>query len=209
MDASKKQGFIISIGTDGNHLACLQTPYNNQPFKIVLNIQILKQINEFLTSGNTTWFIKNKNLGLQFNSVTLLIRTTEGEYPDLTKPLQTTLPNKITTNTHNLLNAVEKATLLTSSDKKPAVQMSIDKDVLKITARSIEYGSTFEEITITNPSTSACVSFALNSRYLINLLKNIDSTNVVIEFSSNNKPIFIKEENNSNYTSLILPIISF
>ena len=206
-DTSKTQNQIEAIGTDGNHLAYIQKQYSGEQFKLIINIQNLKQINDFLNTPTLSLFINNKTLAIQSQDTTILIRTVEGQYPDLTKPLQSQPPHKIICKTNTLLNAVEKATLLASADKKPAIQFNILNNVLKITARSIEYGSTLEEIDINNPNTTT-QTFTFNAKYLINLLKNIESDNVILEFSIANKPVLIKEKNNSNYISLLLPIVN-
>jgi DNA polymerase-3 subunit beta len=207
IDSSKQPNIIQSIGTDGNHLAYLQDNYQGEQIKIVVGIQILKLIEGFLDNPTITLFINNKNLIFQSGETTLLMKTTEGEYPDLSKPLQLQNPNKIIINTKTLNNAIDKAIILASADKKPAIQLAINKNTIKITARNIEYGSTFEEINIQNPS-DVNETFTLNAKYLIDLLKNISTENLVLEFSTSHKPIIIKEENNPNYTSLILPIMS-
>jgi DNA polymerase-3 subunit beta len=207
LDTTQTPGIIQATGTDGNHLAHIQQNYSGEQFKLILGIQNLKQIIDFLDNKTITFFINNKNIVIHSSGAHLLLRTIEGEYPDLTKPLQAQHPNKIVCTTNTLLNAVEKATLLASADKKPAVQLNILDKTTKITARSIEYGSTLEEIDIDN-QTKTTQSFTFNAKYLMNLLKNINTKNLIFEFSTPNKPVLIKEENNSNYTSLLLPIIN-
>jgi DNA polymerase-3 subunit beta len=123
--------------------------------------------------------------------------------------LNQSLPYKIITNLNQLLNAIEKATILLTTEKKPTIHLSIIQNTLKISARSTEYGSTFEEITIDNINNLPQTNFTFNAKYLITLLKNIESESVIIEFSSSNKPVFIKQDNSQDYTSLILPIVGF
>lgn len=206
IDSSNLPNTIEATGTEAHHLAYFKQEYQGPQFKIILNNQTIKHLEPFLNNPTITCFINNKNILFNTQNTAMLMRTVEGEYPNLSKPLQTQNPHKIILKTNILINAIDKATTLTSFDKKPAIQFGVNANTLKITARSIECGSTFEEINITN-STNVQVSFTFNAKYLLDLLKNIDTENVVMEFSTEHKPVIIKEENNPNYTSLILPIM--
>lgn len=207
IDSTKKPGVIEATGTDGNHLAHLSTQYNGEQIKLIINTQTLKQLDGFLESPIIVLYINNKNVIFKSDKATILIKTIEGEYPNLSKPLQTQNPNKITVDLSVLVNAIDKAIVLAATDKKPTIQFNIDGGLLKITTRSIEYGSTFEEIEIQNTNNTA-QSFTFNAKYLLDLLKNIDTKNVVLEFSTSHMPVIIKEENNTDYISLILPIMN-
>lgn len=207
IDSLNQPNTIEAIGTDGNHLAYLKQAYEGEKFKLIIPTVTLKQIEGMLDYPNVEFFINNKNMIVKTDTTTLLLRTTEGEYPNLTKPLQSLNPNKIIINTQALIGAVDKVTLLALAEKKPAIQFNINNNMIKIVARSIEYGSAIEEIDITNPN-NIQQSFTFNAKYLMDLLKNITTTDAVMEFSTHHKPAIFKEENNENYISLILPIMS-
>jgi DNA polymerase-3 subunit beta len=95
--------------------------------------------------------------------------------------------------------------VLASDEKKPSIMLNITDEGIKLTSRSVEFGSSFEQIPISNYSGQQ-INVTFNIKYLLDLIKNIESEEILIEFDTNTKPFIFKDKKTQNYTSLILPI---
>ncbi|MDR1234622.1 MAG: DNA polymerase III subunit beta [Mycoplasmataceae bacterium] len=205
-DSTRLDGFVESIGTDGHHLSYLKQEYQGEKFKIIISVDILRTIEELLSNKKEILFyLKNKQLIIDINNILFNCRLLEGEYPSAIKALETQLQFHFLVNKQEIFNAIERGLVLASADKKPSVLFNINPDILKLSCRSIEYGSSYEEVVIKNFK-SGSVSVSFNVKYLQNLIKNIDNNEILFQFTDGNKHFFVKDPNDVNYTSLILPI---
>jgi DNA polymerase-3 subunit beta len=209
IDSTRQPGMIETTGTDGFHLCYAKEKYDGEKFKIIVNINTLKQLNSLISENGTKnpvfFYLQNNQLITQVDNSMMLCRLLEGNYPSAMKTIEGTNPFKLTIDKTEILNGVERGMVLASGDKKPSIAMNIQPNKIKLVCRSAEYGTSYEEINITS-NLKEPTTISLNAKLLLDLIKNIDSEKIIFEFTANNKPILIKNENNTNYVSLILPI---
>jgi DNA polymerase-3 subunit beta len=205
-DSNRLTSYIESVGTDGHHLSYIKDEYSGEKFKIVIGVNILKCIEELITDKKeVNFYLKNQQLIIDINDILFNCRLLEGEYPSAIRAIETQQQFYFLINKQDIFNAIDRGLILASGDKKPSVLMNISSNMLKLSCRSIEYGSSYEEIPIKHYS-GENIGVSFNVKYLLNLIKNIDNDEILFEFTDSNKHFFIKNPNNKNYTSLILPI---
>lgn len=109
---------------------------------------------------------------------------------------------KVEINKKELLDCIDRATLLVKeSDKKPIIiQISDGSMELKINS---QIGSMDEEIDITKEGKDILIGF--NPRFLIDSLRVIDDESVTLYLVNPKAPCFIKDEKET-YIYLILPV---
>jgi DNA polymerase-3 subunit beta len=142
---------------------------------------------------------------IQINDSLLLCRLLEGTYPSAIKTIEGNNQFNFLVNKTDFINAIERGMIVASGDKKPSITINIQHDKLKLTCRSVECGASYEELDIQG-NVNETITISLNAKLLLDLIKNINTEKAIFEFTSNNKPIIIKNENDTNYVSLILPI---
>jgi DNA polymerase-3 subunit beta len=207
LDTSRENGIIESVGTDGYHLAYVKDTYNGEKFKIIINIETIKQISELLTNNDESisLYLKNSQAIIEIKDSIMLCRLIEGTFPSAIKTIEAINPYYFNINKNDLINAVDRGLILASGEKKPSVLLNVSQNKIRITCRSIEYGSSYEEIN-TDTNLQESVSISLNAKLLFDLIKNVDHQDIRFELTSASRPIIIKDQTDSNYASLILPI---
>jgi DNA polymerase-3 subunit beta len=207
LDASRQNGIIEAVGTDSYHLAYVKDDYQGEKFKIIINTETIKQINDILNGNNDLIFLylKNSQAIVEVKNSIMLCRLIEGTFPSAIKTIEAINPCYFNINKSDLINAVDRGLILASGEKKPSVLLNINQNKIRITCRSIEYGSSYEEINTTT-NLQEPISISLNAKLLFDLIKNVEHQDVRFEFTSATKPIIIKDQTDPNYTSLILPI---
>ena len=109
---------------------------------------------------------------------------------------------KITINKKELLDSIERSTLLIrESDKKPII-LDFDDHRLEISLNSA-IGSMKEEILIRKQGKDIMIGF--NPRFLIDALRVIDDEEVDLYMINAKAPCFIRDEE-ERYICLILPV---
>nr|SUY83545.1 DNA polymerase III subunit beta [Clostridioides difficile] len=127
----------------------------------------------------------------------------EGDFIDYKKLLPREHNSRVKLNTKELLNSIERASLLSQSEKNNLIKLSIRDKVMAITSNT-EKGNVYEEVEIDLDGDYLDIAF--NSRYFIEGLKNIDNEEIFIEFTTNVNPCIIKPTDDVNYIYLLLPV---
>lgn len=206
-DSSRLEDQIEIVGTDSYHLAYLKTPYKGEKIKIVVDSLILKKVlDSSQKAPNKVNFYLNENkIILEMGNSLFSFRMIDSPYPSISKILDDQRSFKFEVNKRVLLYAIERVRVVADVDKKPIIHLKLNENKMNISCRSIEYGSSYEEIPISNYN-GEVTDIYLNVKYLLDLIKNIDSDEITFELNSQVKPIVLLDKKNKEYFSLILPI---
>ena len=129
-------------------------------------------------------------------------RLIEGEYFRIDQMLSNDYETKVRINKKELLNCIDRATLLVKEgDKKPII-INIGDELMELKIKS-QIGSMNEEIMITKEGKDLLIGF--NPKFLIDALRVIDDEEVTIYLMNAKAPCFIKDDGES-YIYLILPV---
>lgn len=173
--------------------------------KVIVPGKSLQEISKIL-SGETEeevriFFTKN-HIVFEFDTTTVVSRLIEGEYFKIDQMLSSDYETKFMINKKELLNCIDRATLLVKEgDKKPIVFRIVDGN-MEINIHSA-LGSMKEEIDIQKEGKDILIGF--NPRFLIDALRVIDDENITIYMVNPKAPCYIRNDN-EQYIYLILPV---
>ena len=126
----------------------------------------------------------------------------EGEYFRIDQMLSSDYETKVEINKRELLDCIDRATLLVKEgDKKPII-IHIGDEAMELKINS-QIGSMDEEIDIRKEGKDILIGF--NPKFLIDALRVIDDETVTIYLVNPKAPCFIRDEEQS-YIYLILPV---
>ena len=138
----------------------------------------------------------------EFDETTVVSRIIEGEYFRIDQMLSNDYETKISINKREMLDCINRATLLIKEgDKKPVI-LNITDNKVDININSV-LGSMNESNNIEKEGKDLMIGF--NPKFLIDALRVIDDENVSIYLVNAKAPCFIRDEEN-NYIYLVLPV---
>ena len=119
-------------------------------------------------------YTKN-HIVFEFDQTVVVSRLIEGEYFKIDQMLSNDYETKVRINKKELLNCIDRATLLVKEgDKKPII-ININEDVMELKIKSV-IGSMNEEIYINKEGKDLMIGF--NPKFLLDALRNIDDEEV-------------------------------
>ena len=195
------------VSLDGHRISIrkieLRDTYGHK--KVVVPGKTLTEVSKILSGevdDEVRLFFTNNHIVFEFDQTTVVSRLIEGEYFRIEQMLSSDYETKVEINKKELLDCIDRATLLVKeSDKKPIIiQINDDSMELKINS---QIGSMDEEIDITKEGKDILIGF--NPRFLIDSLRVIDDENVTLYLVNPKAPCFIKDEKET-YIYLILPV---
>ena len=173
--------------------------------KVVVPGKTLNEISKILggdADKDVTIFFTDKHIVFEFDNTTVVSRLIEGEYFKIDQMLSSDYETKVTIRKKELLDCIDRATLLIKEgDKKPII-INITDGAMELKINSA-VGSMDEEIDIDKKGKDLMIGF--NPRFLIDALRVIDDETITIYLVNPKAPCFIRDEDNS-YIYLILPV---
>ena len=138
----------------------------------------------------------------------MVCRFVEGRYPNYNSVIPTNNPNKVTLDRLNFLNAVKRVSVF-SNPSSNLVKMQLSEDKIIITAQDMDYLTAAEEsITCQYPGSPMSIGF--KAPFLVDILNNIPSTEVVLELSDPSRAgiiVPVENEENEEMLTLIMPMM--
>ncbi|HBG4225765.1 TPA: DNA polymerase III subunit beta [Clostridioides difficile] len=194
------------VAIDGYRLAVKSCSVDSltENIKVIIPGKTLIDVNSLLSGeDNVKVGFNEKNAIFIINDTKIITRLLEGDFIDYKKLLPREHNSRVKLNTKELLNSIERASLLSQSEKNNLIKLSIRDKVMAITSNT-EKGNVYEEVEIDLDGDYLDIAF--NSRYFIEGLKNIDNEEIFIEFTTNVNPCIIKPTDDVNYIYLLLPV---
>lgn len=195
------------VSLDGHRISIrkitLRNEYDHK--KVVVPGKTLNEISKILTGDDqkdVCIYFTNKHVVFEFEQTTVVSRIIEGEYFKIDQMLMSDYETKLSINKKELLNCIDRATLLVKEgDKKPIIVTVNDEKIeLKINST---VGSMNEEISIDKTGKDIMIGF--NPKFIMDALKVIDDEIITIYMVNPKAPCFIKNEKES-YIYLVLPV---
>ena len=149
-----------------------------------------------------------------FKNVCFQTRLLDGNYPETSRLIPQEFPIVLKFNKDELAAAVERVSLLSPRDSAKdkeitysIIKLSIKKDrIIEISTNNATIGDAKEELIPTSIEASNPITIGFSSRYLLDSLKSLLSTEISLNLSGEIRPFIIKGDNDANLTQLILPV---
>lgn len=195
------------VSLDGHRISIRKIELKDSyaPRKVIVPGKTLQEISKII-GGEADVEVEisftNNHIVFEFEKTVVVSRLIEGEYFRIDQMISSDYETKVTINKRELLDCIDRATLLIKEgDKKPII-INIGDETMELKIKS-QIGSMDEEITITKEGKDLLIGF--NPKFLIDALRVIDDEEVDLYFMNAKAPCFIKDEQQT-YIYLILPV---
>ncbi len=145
---------------------------------------------------------------IKLSQYSMLCRFVEGRYPNYNSVIPVDNPNKVTLDRLDFSNAIKRVSVF-SNPASNLVKMQLSEDKILITAQDIDYLTAAEE-TITCQYSGTAMSIGFKADFLVDILSNIPSTDVILELSDPSRAgiiIPVENEMDEEMLALIMPMM--
>lgn len=195
------------VSSDGHRISIrkirLKEVYEHK--KVIVPGKTLNEVSKILPGGAESDLmisIAPNHIVFEFDNTVVVSRLIEGEYFNIDRMLSTDYETKVKVNKRELLNCIDRATLLTrEGDRKPIV-LNITEMGMALRIDSA-LGSMNANIDVEMQGRDLMIGF--NPKFLIDALRVIDDEEVELYMVNPKAPCFIRNEE-QGYIYLILPV---
>lgn len=209
-----KDGGLSCVATDSHRLARRLTVPEEMPdlpFSIVIPGKSLQELNKILPDNSEAVDIVIADQQVLFKTKNFLFysRLLEGNYPDTSRLIPSEYKTSITLNGRNLLQAIDRASLLAREERNNIVRFSADESkVIEISSNSPEVGKV-EELLEASELSGEELKISFSAKYMMDALKAIDGQDVSIHFTGAMRPFILKSVDDDTILQLILPVRTY
>ncbi|MDD2284579.1 MAG: DNA polymerase III subunit beta [Paludibacter sp.] len=211
-----KDGLTL-VATDAHKLVRYKTSYPNvnlseeeDKASFILPKKPANMLKNILPkeSGDVEVKFDNKNAYFKLSNYTMICRQVEGRYPNYNGVIPKENPYKIIVDRITLLNALKRVSVF-SNQASNLIKLQITENQIFISAQDIDFSISAEE-TINCQYAEDPIKIGFKSAFLIEILSNITSNEVVIELTDPSRAGIIlpfENEENEDILMLLMPML--
>ena len=195
------------VSLDGHRISIrnIELKNNYEHKKVVVPGKTLQEVSKILPGSaeeDVNMFLTDNHIVFEFDDTTVVSRLIEGEYFKIEQMLSSDYETKVKINKRELLDCIDRATLLVKEgDKKPII-MNVTDGNMELKINSF-IGSMNEDIDIVKDGKDILIGF--NPKFFIDALRVIDEEEVSLYMVNPKAPCFIKDDE-GKFIYLILPV---
>lgn len=213
----------LNFKIDENILECIATDSYRLAKKIIkLDTSVVEKINIIIPTknlyelvklfndddGNIEFHIFNNKIIFKFNSIVMMSRLINGNYPDTSKLIPDSFKINMKVKHNSFYNAIDRASLLTNESDKNTIKLESANDMFTLSSNIPEIGNVEEKVSLIN-NIEEDIKIAFSSKFMMDALRALETDEVDLLFNGEVKPIIIKNSNNSDLIQLVLPIRTY
>lgn len=195
------------VSLDGHRISIRKVKLNQSydDVSVIIPGKTLIEISKIINGGmddEVSIFFTDKHVLFEFEDTIVLSRLIEGEYYKIDKMLSTDYETKVTVNKREMLECIDRSTLLLKESNKKPVIIDVQDDYMKFAMNSA-IGSMDEDIDASKEGKDILIGF--NPRFLMDALRVIDEDEITMYMINPKAPCFIRDQEET-YIYLILPV---
>ncbi len=149
------------------------------------------------------------NASFSFDNTNLVCRLIEGKYPNYEAVIPKNNPNKLTVDRNAFLGSIKRVSIFANKTTHQ-VRLKISGSELNLSAEDLDFSNEATE-RLTCQFTGEDMEIGFNSKFLIEMLSNLECENVSVEMSAPNRAGILlpveKIEDGEDILMLVMPVM--
>lgn len=145
------------------------------------------------------------NALFSFGNVNLICRLIDGKYPNYEAVIPKQNPNKLTVDRSAFLGALKRVSVF-SNKATHQIRVKVTGSQLRVSAEDLDFANEGTEL-LTCTYVGEDMEIGFNSRFLVEMVSNLDCDEIVLEMSAPNRAGIILPNNKSNPAEDILMLV--
>ena len=200
---------ITMAATNMHRLAVKYEQFNEElgNIKVIIPSLILQELLHNMTSEIPTDVQVSCNfnqISFAFDNLYMTSRLIEGAFPDYNNVIPSSHSTLVTLDSAEFNAAVDRVSLISRSGDYNVIKLEFANSQLVISSNNPDVGNAVENIpaSIEGPE----ITIAFNAQYIMDVMKNIDSSKCELRLTQPLSPITIREEHNDAFIYVVTPV---
>ncbi len=207
-DAEGSQPVLKAAATDGHRLARVTMPRpdgaETMP-DVIVPRKCIAELRKLLDEidGSVGVSLSSTKIRFDLGQAILTSKLIDGTFPDYSRVIPTGNDKILKLDPKSFMDSVDRVSTI-ATEKTRAVKMALDRDKITLSVTSPENGTAAEEV----PGDYAAAPFEIgfNSRYLMDILGQIDGDIVEVHLADAAAPTLLRENDKAAALYVLMPM---
>ena len=196
------EGRLRLVATDSYRLAVRDMTSVKTEISGLVPVRALRDLGRTVGGKKLVVGMGPREARISSDRGSLVARLIEGTFPNYRQLIPEVYPNKLTIKRDELLEAIDRASLV-AEDHIP-VRLQLQEGGVELSVSRQDVGGETEHVEATYEGEEMTIAF--NSRYLNDGVTAVDDDEVVLDVSDPLKPGIIKGANSPDFSYLLMPV---
>ena len=195
--------------TDSYRLAKKVVPLDDElTFNITIPQKSLDEIAKIIERDDLIeMYVSDRKVLYVFDNNIIQTRLIDGTFPDTNRLIPESFDYELDINTHYLLNAIDRVSLL-NNEQNNIIKLDMSNEKVILSSYMQEIGSV-EEILDRSFYKGDSLSISFSSKYATDALRAFNEPKVKILFTGAMKPFIVKDYEKDDLIQLVLPVRTY
>lgn len=210
-----KDQTLFAVATDSHRLSQrkVELPDNQGEYDVIIPGSSLRELSKMISDDteNVKMKISENQVLFTIGNTFFYSRLLEGTYPDTSRLIPKDSETDVQFDAHELLGAIERASLLSHESRNNVVKLTINASDKKVTisGNSPDVGNVEEDVD-TNSLSGNDLEISFNPDYMKDALGAFGHSMINVSFTSPLRPFtLVPSEDSENFIELITPVRTF
>lgn len=202
-----REDYIRLVSVDGYRLAIRDEKIKfDETADFIVPGKTLQEIEKFITDGEADIVISTgkKHVMFEIGDYTVISRLIEGQFVDYMKVIPADEKVSVIVNVSELINSVERASILITERLKSPIKLSVEEDMISISCVTGD-GKVYDEIGFIQKNGDG-MEIGFNNKYMLDALRAVDSDEVKLVFNGPTFPIKVLPKEGNSFIFIIVPV---
>lgn len=195
------------VAIDGFRLAVRKEAidYTGEELSFIVPAKTLSEIMKLMNddSAEISLGIGKRHIVFEVGGYSVVSRLLEGEFLNYKSAIPSTCSTKVRVNTRDMINSIDRASLIISEKYKSPIKCIFDEDIIKLSSVT-SLGTASDSVAAQIEGKSLEIGF--NNKYLTDALRVADTDEVRFELNGPVSPIIILPPEGDSFLFLVLPV---
>jgi len=209
-----ENGKLRMVATDGHRLAFIQKKLegkNEDKANVIIPTKTLNELSKVISDLgkgkeeeiDVESYVTDNQIKFVVEGVEIVSRLIEGQFPNYEQVIPKESDKKIEASVSQLASATRRVAILTS-EKSNSIRYQAKNGKLVISSKTPDMGEAKEDIDVDYKGEE--ISIAYNSKYVLDVLKNVGTDIVNIELTQPLSPGILRPKGDTDYLCVIMPM---
>lgn len=200
---------LRAVATDGHRMARAETDApegaSGMP-GIIVPRKTVAEVQKLLDGAEDDVEIELSDTKIRFSvgGVVLLSKLIEGTFPDYDRVTPKNNDKEMSVDRQSFATAVDRVSTIASDRGGKAVKLAASAGQLELSVTNPDHGTANEELAVTFEPEGFDIGF--NARYLLDIVGQIRSDNVIFMFNDSGSPTLVLEEGDAKALYVLMPM---
>ena len=204
----ENKNIVTLVGTDGHRLAKFSHQIDEQIDQVsgvIIPKKTIYELSKLLSEidSDVKISISSNKIVFIINEIIFISKLIDGSFPDYKRVIPKDNTNVLIINRDKLLSAVDRVSTI-ANEKSPVIKFKLLQNVLNLNTINNESSSASEDLIIDYKGDEIEIGF--NSKYIMDLVNNLDDTEISINLKDNTSPVIAQENSNTNLVYVLMPM---